>query len=246
MHYILQLLFPHHLQWQNIYLASPLCWFYVFIHLDHTTTLQNTLKTYFPIRERLRWYNWRNTQQGSSGYLNDSDGVTNMGGSLGPPSEGSPTVGADLDDLFVSWGPIAWGIILERDVGRLDVSWYHDKTKNLIPRKPHIKFSFFGQAIIHRPVGALLTEDIHKSYAHKGAMYSKEAYAKRVRLFLFPFYNIRNSKFWAGVITIRTEQETHAPPPPSSPPHSKKSAFAMKKESAGKSTIKQKANRERK
>ena len=118
MHYILQLLFPNHLQWQNIYLASPLCWFYVFIHLDHTTTLQNTLKTYFPIREGLRWYNWRNTKQGSSGYLNDSDGVTNMGGSLGPPSEGSPTVGADLDDLFVSWGPIAWGIILERDVGR--------------------------------------------------------------------------------------------------------------------------------
>ena len=129
-------------------------------------------ETYFPIRERLRWYNWRNTQQGSSGYLNDSDGVTNMGGSLGPPSEGSPTVGADLDDLFVSWGPIAWGIILERDVGRLDVSlfntwkrneksWYHDKTKNLIPRKPNINFSLFAQAIIHRPVGALLTQHIH-------------------------------------------------------------------------------------
>ena len=198
MHYILKLLFPHHLQWQNIYLASPLCWFYVFIHLDHTTTLQNTLKTYFPIREGLRWYNWRNTKQGSSGYLNDSDEVTNMGGSLGPPSEGSPTVGADLDDLFVSWGPIAWGIILERDVGRLDgslfniwkrneKSWYHDKTKNLIPRKPYIKFSFFAQAIIYRPVGALLTKDIHKSYARKGAMYSKEALCKESSFILVSF-----------------------------------------------------------
>ena len=182
MRYILQLLFPHHLQWQNIYLASPLCWLYVCIYLDHTTTLQNTLKLTSPSGrgwglsltrpKKEAWYNCRNTKQGSSGYLNDSDGVTNMGGSLGPPSEGSPTVGADLDDLFVSWGPIAWGIILERDVGRLDVSlfntwkrneksWYHDKTKNLNPRKPNINFSFFVQAIIHRPVGALLTQHIH-------------------------------------------------------------------------------------
>ena len=135
MHYILQLLFPHHLQWQNIYLASPLCWLYVCIYLDHTTTLQNTLKLTSPSGrgwglsltrpKKEAWYNCRNRKQGSSGYLNDSDGVTKMGGSLGPPSEESPTVGADLDDLFVSWGPIAWGIILERDVGRLDVSLFN-------------------------------------------------------------------------------------------------------------------------
>ena len=124
-----------HLQWQNIYLASSLCWLYVCIYLDHTTTLQNTLKLTSPSGrgwglsligpKKEAWYNCRNTKQGSSGYLNDSDGVTKMGGSLGPPSEGSPTVGADLDDLFVSWGPIAWGIILERDVGRLDVSLFN-------------------------------------------------------------------------------------------------------------------------
>ena len=145
MHYILQLLFPHHLQWQNIYLVSPLCWLYVCIYLDHTTTLQNTLKLTSPSGrgwglsltrpKKEAWYNCRNRKQGSSGYLNDSDGVTKMGGSLGPPSEESPTVGADLDDLFVSWGPIAWGIILERDVGRCLILEKEMKNRDIMTKR---------------------------------------------------------------------------------------------------------------
>lgn len=42
-----------------------------------------------------------NTKQGSKGYLNDSDGVTSIGGSLGPVSGTSPNNGADLEDLFM-------------------------------------------------------------------------------------------------------------------------------------------------
>lgn len=65
------------------------------------------------------WYSCRNTKHGSRGYLNDSDGVTRMGGSFGPESVGSLATGADLDPLLMNWGPPVRGTILERDIFRL-------------------------------------------------------------------------------------------------------------------------------
>ena len=54
------------------------------------------------------------------GYLNNSDGVTSMGGSLGSKSVGSLATGANLDPLLYLWTDYPrWGTILARDIFRL-------------------------------------------------------------------------------------------------------------------------------